>query len=39
VYIAADIGYLTDTQFAELIAQTEETSRIIRGLRDSLDSK
>lgn len=39
LYIAADIGYLTEAQFAELLAQAEETSRLIRGLRDSLDNK
>lgn len=39
LYIAADVGYLTETQFTELLAQAEEISRIIRGLRDSLDPK
>ncbi len=33
LYIAQDIGYLTQTQFDPLFAQAEEVGRIIGGLR------
>lgn len=39
VYIAADIGYLTPDEQHELTARIDELSRILRGLRQSIDAK
>lgn len=39
LYLARDVGYVSGEKFAQLIALAEETSRVIRGLRDSLDRK
>lgn len=36
LYIAADIGYINQADFARLKAQAEEVSRIIGGLRTSV---
>jgi four helix bundle protein len=35
LYVALDAGYLTPIQFEELRALSEETSRIVAGLRQS----
>ena len=35
LYVALDVGYLTDDAFNVLIAQADEVARIIGGLRDS----
>jgi four helix bundle protein len=32
-YIAADVGYLTNEDFAAVLAQAEEVGRIVGGLR------
>lgn len=37
LYIAFDIGYLTQLEFNELLIQTQEVSRIPGGLRASLE--
>ncbi|MEM9955021.1 MAG: four helix bundle protein [Chloroflexota bacterium] len=39
LYIASDIGYLSNTQFQQLMNLATETSRIIGGLRRSVDPK
>jgi four helix bundle protein len=36
LYVALDVGYLTQKQFETLLAQAEEVSRIIGGLRTSV---
>jgi four helix bundle protein len=33
LYIAADVGYLTNEDFAAVLAQAEEVGRIVGGLR------
>ena len=38
LYVAADIGYLQDHQFQNLLSQSEEVGRIIGGLRASVQS-
>jgi four helix bundle protein len=38
LYVAADIGYLKDHQFQNLLSQSEEVGRIIGGLRASVQS-
>jgi four helix bundle protein len=38
LYVAADIGYLKDHQFRNLLSQSEEVGRIIGGLRASVQS-
>ena len=35
LYVALDVGYLTEDAFNSLIAQADEVARIIGGLRDS----
>jgi four helix bundle protein len=35
LYVALDVGYLTEDAFNVLIAQADEVARIIGGLRDS----
>lgn len=35
LYVALDVGYLTEDAFNILIAQADEVARIIGGLRDS----
>ena len=35
LYVALDVGYLTEEAFNVLIAQVDEVARIIGGLRDS----
>ncbi len=37
LYIAHDIGYLTQTEFKELLNQTQEVGKILGGLRASID--
>lgn len=36
LYIAAEVGYLSQQDFAPLLAQAEEVSRIIGGLREAV---
>jgi four helix bundle protein len=36
LYVALDVGYLTQAKFDELLAQAEEVGRIIGGLRVSV---
>ena len=36
LYVAADIGYLTQEQFAGLMDRAEETARVVNGLRNSV---
>jgi four helix bundle protein len=38
LYVAADVGYLKDSQFQNLLSQSEEVDRIIGGLRASVQS-
>ena len=37
LYIALDVGYITEDQFARLLAQAEEVGRIVGGLRASVE--
>jgi four helix bundle protein len=37
LYIAADVGYLSDTEFKRLMALAEEVGKIIGGLRASVE--
>jgi four helix bundle protein len=37
LYLALDIGYLNQHEFNELLSQTQEVSRIVGGLRASID--
>jgi four helix bundle protein len=37
LYLALDIGYITQDEFAQTMALAEEASRIIGGLRRSVD--
>ncbi|MEO8609166.1 MAG: four helix bundle protein [Chloroflexota bacterium] len=37
LYLALDIGYLSQLEFSELLSQTQEVSRIVGGLRASVD--
>ncbi len=39
LYVALDVDYLTEPIFQDLKAQTEEVSRIIGGLRVSIDQQ
>ena len=39
LYIALDVGYLTQSEFDNLLAQAEEVSRIISALRASIERK
>lgn len=39
LYVAFDVGYLTEKRFAELLAQAEEVGRIVGGLRASLKDR
>jgi len=36
LYVALDVGYLSQAEFEELIAQAQEVGRIIGGLRASV---
>jgi len=38
LYVAADIGYLQDGQFRNLLSQAEEVGRIVGGLRASVQN-
>jgi four helix bundle protein len=37
LYIASDVGYLSETEFKTLMAQAEEVSRIVGGLRSAVE--
>jgi four helix bundle protein len=37
LYVAVDVGYITEAQFQQMMAQAEETGRVIGGLRASLN--
>jgi four helix bundle protein len=39
LYVALDAGYLSPTNFAEMMQMTTETSKIIGGLRASIARK
>ncbi len=39
LYIASDVGYLDDQKFAEVMALTNETGRVLNGLRLSIKRK
>lgn len=39
LYVALDVGYLDRAVFEGLIAQAEEVSRILSGLRTSVERK
>ena len=39
LYVALDVNYLTEAIFQDLKAQAEEVSRIIGGLRVSIDQQ
>ena len=39
LYIALDAGYITDSEFKQLMANAEEVGRIIGGLRASVESQ
>jgi four helix bundle protein len=36
LHVAFDVGYVDETLFQQLLAQTEEVSRILGGLRNSI---
>lgn len=38
LYVAADIGYLQEGQFRNLLSQAEEVGRIVAGLQASIQS-
>jgi len=37
LYVAVDIGYLTQEQFAGLMDRAQETARVVNGLRSSAE--
>ncbi len=37
LYVAYDIGYISETQFDQLMLQAEETGRVVGGLRISVE--
>lgn len=39
LYVAKDVGYLSEGQFQKLHAQAEEVSRIINGLCNSVERR
>ncbi len=39
LYIALDIGYLSEQEFKQLMAKASEVSRVIGGLRKSVDTR
>ena len=39
IYIASDVGYLSDEDFAAILAQAEEVGRIIGGLRAAVQRR
>lgn len=39
LYIASDIGYLTDEQFAELMRRADEVRRLLTALRATIDKR
>jgi four helix bundle protein len=39
LYVALDAGYLTQTEFERLLASAEEVSRIVAGLRRSVEQQ
>ena len=36
LYIASEVGYLSQQEFAPLLAQAEEVSRVVGGLREAV---
>lgn len=39
IYVAFDVGYITQSQFDELIGKAEEVGRIIGGLRSAVEKQ
>ncbi len=39
LYVALDIGYINDNEFREMMACADEVSRVIGGLRASVDRR
>jgi four helix bundle protein len=39
LYVALDVGYLTESKFGELITQGEELGRIVGGLRAAVERR
>jgi four helix bundle protein len=39
LYVALDVGYLTQVECEELLAQAEEVARILGGLRASVERR
>ncbi|HUG16515.1 MAG TPA: four helix bundle protein [Thermomicrobiales bacterium] len=39
LYIAADVGYVSQDEFQALLGQAEEVARIVGGLRASVDQR
>ena len=37
LYVALDIGYMTESRFSEIMEKAQEVGRIIGGLRVSVD--
>jgi hypothetical protein len=39
LYVALDVGYITETEFIRVLGITEEVSRIVSGLRASVEKQ
>ena len=39
LYVAKDVGYITDAKFENLMAETDELQRIIAGLRSAVQKQ
>lgn len=39
LYVAKDVGYITDAKFESLMAETDELQRIIAGLRSAVQKQ
>ena len=39
LYVALDVGYLAEKQFAQILAQAEEVGRILGGLRSAVEKQ
>ena len=39
LYVAKDVGYITDAKFESLMAETDELQRIIGGLRSAVQKQ
>ena len=39
LYVAKDVGYITDSKFESLMAETDELQRIIAGLRSAVQKQ